>query len=168
MIKASFKPYTLNFKMPSGTSRGILKTKDTYFLTINSENKCGIGECGLFKGLSADDVPNYEEKLKWACQNINSGKDNLLTELTEYPSIQFGLEIAFKSLERQDMFELFPSKFSDSEDSIPINGLIWMGSESFMKQQIKEKIKAGFNCIKMKIGAIDFQTEVDLIKSIRK
>ena len=29
-----------------------------------------IGECGLFKGLSADDRDNYEEKLQWVCDNI--------------------------------------------------------------------------------------------------
>ncbi|UKM63754.1 o-succinylbenzoate synthase [Flavobacteriaceae bacterium GSB9] len=167
MINASIKTYTLNFKKPSGTSRGVLKTKDTYFLILHSENKMGIGECALFRGLSADDVPNYEDKLKWVCQNINSGLDYLLEALTKYPSIQFGLEMAFKSLESQDMFQLLPSKFCDGEAAIPINGLIWMGSEAFMKQQITEKIKQGFNCLKMKIGAIDFQTEVNLIKSIR-
>ena len=87
----------------------------------------------------------------------------LLNELIEFPSIQFGLEMAFKSLENSNPFELYPSKFTQSEDSIPINGLIWMGSEAFMKQQIQEKIEAGFNCIKMKIGAIDFQTEINLL-----
>ncbi|NJX16311.1 o-succinylbenzoate synthase [Tamlana crocina] len=168
MLNASYKPYTLNFKTPGGTSRGVLKTKDTYFLIINSDEKQGIGECALFKGLSADDVPGYEEKLNWVCENINSGLETLLASLTEFPSIQFGLETAFKSLESQDTFELFPSDFTDKQTAIPINGLIWMGSETFMKQQIKEKIEAGFSCIKMKIGAIDFQTELGLLKAIRK
>ncbi len=167
MLNASYKPYSLNFKTPGGTSRGVLKTKDTYFLTINAGEKKGIGECALFKGLSADDVPHYEEKLKWVCQNIHLGLEVLLGSLTEFPSIQFGLETAFKSLESQNAFELFPSDFTKNEAAIPINGLIWMGSETFMKQQIKEKIEAGFSCIKMKIGAIDFQTELGLLKSIR-
>ncbi|XCF07587.1 o-succinylbenzoate synthase [Tamlana crocina] len=168
MLNASYKPHTLNFKTPGGTSRGVLKTKDTYFLIINSDEKQGIGECALFKGLSADDVPNYEGKLNWVCENINLGLETLLASLSEFPSIQFGLETAFKSLESQDAFELFPSNFTDDEGAIPINGLIWMGSESFMKQQMKEKIEAGFSCIKMKIGAIDFETELGLLKSIRK
>ena len=167
MIKASYKKYILNFKQASGTSRGILKTKETWFLILQSGDKKGIGECGIFRGLSVDDRPDYEDKLKWVCNNIDLGLEALLKELLEFPSIQFGLETAFNSLESDDSFKLFPSKFTKREDSIPINGLIWMGSEAFMKQQITDKIEAGFSCIKMKIGSIDFQTEISLIKSIR-
>lgn len=168
MILASYKKYILNFKQASGTSRGILKTKETWFILLNSGEKQGIGECGIFRGLSVDDRADYEEKLQWVCKNIHLGLETLLIELIEFPSIQFGLEMAFKSLESKNIFELFPSKFTQSEDSIAINGLIWMGSETFMKQQIQDKIDGGFNCIKMKIGAIDFQTEINLLKSIRK
>ena len=168
MILASYKKYILNFKRASGTSRGILKTKETWFIILNSNGKQGVGECGVFRGLSVDDKPNYEDKLKWVCTNIHVGLIDLLKELIEFPSIQFGLEMAFKSLESQTPFELFPSKFTQSEDSMSINGLIWMGSEAFMKQQIKDKINEGFSCIKLKIGAIDFQAELDLLKSIRK
>ncbi|WP_308993598.1 o-succinylbenzoate synthase [Mariniflexile litorale] len=168
MIRAFYKKYILNFKQASGTSRGVLKTKETWFIILNSEEKQGIGECGVFRGLSIDDTPDYEEKLQWVCKNIYLGLETLLIELIEFPSIQFGLEMAFKSLESHNPFELFPSKFTQSEDSITINGLIWMGSETFMKQQIQDKIEAGFHCIKMKIGAIDFQTEINLLKSIRK
>ena len=71
MIKASYKKYILNFKNPSGTSRGILRTKETWFIILNKDNKIGIGETGLFRGLSIDDVADYEEKLKWFCENIN-------------------------------------------------------------------------------------------------
>lgn len=166
-MKATYHQYILNFKQPSGTSRGILKTKETWFIIIESDDKKGIGECGLFRGLSADDRPDYEEKLKWVCRNIHLGLNALLIELVEFPSVKFGLEMAFKSLESKNSFELFQSKFTQSKDSISINGLIWMGSEVFMKKQIKDKIEAGFSCIKMKIGAIDFQTEINLIKSIR-
>lgn len=168
MINASYKKHILNFRQASGTSRGILKTKETWFLILESNSKEGVGECGLFRGLSVDDKPNYEDTLKWVCQNINIGLVVLLQELVEYPSIQFGLEMAFKSLESKDKFELFPSDFTLHKDFIPINGLIWMGTEAFMKQQIQEKIESGFTCLKMKIGAIDFETEIELIKSIRK
>ncbi len=168
MIKATYKKHILKFKQASGTSRGVLKTKETYFLILENNSKKGIGECGLFKGLSFDDVPNYEEKLKWTCENINLGLTVLLKELLNFPSIQFGLEQAFLSLEGKDKFILFPSKFTESKDVISINGLIWMGSKEFMKQQIKDKLNAGFSTIKLKIGAIDFQTELNLLKSIRK
>ena len=165
---ATYHKYILNFKNPSGTSRGVLRTKETWFIILNSKNRTGIGECGIFRGLSVDDRPDYENKLNWVCKNINLGLDNLLKELIEFPSIQFGLEMAFRSLESDDPFELFPSKFTQGRDHIPINGLIWMGSKQFMSQQIKEKIQSGFTCIKIKIGAIDFKTEVELIKSIRR
>lgn len=168
MIKASYKKYVLNFKNPSGTSRGILRTKETWFLVLEQKGKVGYGETGLFRGLSIDDVPNYEEKLSWICKNINLGVKKLLIETVCFPSIQFSLEQAFLSLKSNNPFELFPSKFTKSNASIPINGLIWMGDKSFMKSQILEKLKAGFSCIKMKIGAINFDTEVSLLKYIRK
>ncbi|WP_298899197.1 o-succinylbenzoate synthase [uncultured Psychroserpens sp.] len=165
---ATYKPYILNFKKASGTSRGILKAKETWFIVLNDQGKIGIGECGMFKGLSCDDTPDFESKLQWACEYIDLGLDVLLDELVAFPSIQFGLEMAFKSLSSDSGFDLFPSEFTNGHASIPINGLIWMGSEDFMKSQITEKLNAGFNCIKMKIGAIDFVTELNLLKSIRK
>ncbi|WP_430468631.1 o-succinylbenzoate synthase [Winogradskyella ouciana] len=167
-MKATYHKYILNFKRPSGTSRGVMTTKETWFIILEENGKRGIGECGILRGLSVDDRPDYEERLKWACENINLGKENLVSELVEFPSIQFGLETAFKSLESADEFTLFPSAFTKGFDSIPINGLVWMGDESFMRQQIKDKIVSGFDCIKLKIGAIDFQTELDILKSIRK
>lgn len=166
-MTASYKKYILNFKRPSGTSRGVLTEKETWFLKISDGENYGIGECGILRSLSYDDRPDYEEKLKWVCDNINLGEEMLWEELRDFPSIQFGVEMAFKSLQAEDPFVLFPSAFTSGKKAIPINGLIWMGDKQFMKQQISEKIKAGFNCIKLKIGAIDFQTELDLLKSIR-
>ena len=154
--------------MPSGTSRGVLTTKETWFIVLKSNNKTGIGECGILRGLSIDDRPDYETKLKWVCDNIHLGLETLISELIEFPSIQFGLETAFKSLVSSDQYQLFPSAFTKGFDSIAINGLVWMGSEDFMRQQIIKKIDAGFDCIKLKIGAIDFITELNILKSIRK
>jgi len=168
LIRAHYHKYILEFKRPSGTSRGVLKTKETWFIVLNRDGKRGVGECGILRTLSIDDRPDYEEKLKWVCENINLGLDELLSQLVEFPSIQFGLEQAFLSLQSQKSFELFPSKFTESRKGININGLIWMGEPSFMKSQIKEKLEQGFQCIKMKIGAIDFETEVELLKSIRQ
>ena len=168
MIKASYKKYILHFKNPSGTSRGILRTKETWFIVLEENGKTGIGETGLFRGLSIDDVSSYEEKLSWACENIKLGLTDLLAMLIEFPSIQFGLEQAFLSLQSENKFQLFPSEFSKGKESITINGLVWMGDQQFMKSQIQEKLNSGFSCIKMKIGAIDFDAEVALLKSIRK
>jgi o-succinylbenzoate synthase len=167
-MRATFQAYSLIFKQASGTSRGVLRQKDTWFLKIEDGQRFGIGECGMFRGLSADDRPDFETKLQWTCDNIHLGLENLLEALIEFPSIQFGLEMAFQSLESETPFLLFPSEFTKHKEAIDINGLIWMGSEAFMKQQIQDKIEAGFSCIKMKIGAIDFDTEINLLKSIRK
>ncbi|QAA80391.1 o-succinylbenzoate synthase [Aequorivita sp. H23M31] len=167
-MRACFKKYILNFKRPSGTSRGILKTKETYFLILKEGDNLGIGECGLLRGLSIDDRPDYEKKLQWVCDNISLGEEKLYENLMEFPSIQFGVETAFRSFYSTDLFSLFPSEFTQGEASIRINGLVWMGDERFMREQISAKLKEGFSCIKMKIGAIDFKTELELLKSIRK
>ncbi len=167
-MRATYHKYVLNFKQPSGTSRGVLKTKETWFIIISSEGKSGVGECGILRGLSIDDRPDYKAQLKYTCDNIDKGLVFLLAKNIEFPSIQIGLEMAFKSFNAENKFELFPSKFTKNQDSIAINGLIWMGTEAFMKQQIQDKIEAGFKCIKLKIGAIDFNTELGLLKGIRK
>ncbi|KAA1245474.1 o-succinylbenzoate synthase [Aquimarina sp. RZ0] len=166
-MNAAYYKHVLEFKRPGGTSRGVLKTKETWFIVISSEGKQGIGECGILRTLSIDDRPDYEEKLKWVCDNIQLGADTLWEALLAFPSIQFGVEIAFRSLQSQSPFVLFPSAFTDGFDSISINGLIWMGDEIFMKNQVKEKLDQGFSCIKLKIGAIDFNTELALLSYIR-
>lgn len=142
--------------------------KETWFLILESNGKKGIGECGILRGLSCDYRPDYEEKLQWVCNHIHLGKQQLWEQLLEFPSIQFGVEMAFLSLESENQFLLFPSNFTEGKKSIPINGLIWMGNESEMKQQIEEKIAQGFRCIKLKIGAIDFEKELELLRFIRQ
>ncbi|KQB41894.1 Mandelate racemase/muconate lactonizing enzyme family protein [Flavobacterium daejeonense] len=166
-MKATYHKYILNFKRPSGTSRGVMTEKETWFLILEKDGKQGIGECGILRGLSADDRPDYEEKLQWTCANIHLGKEALWEALIEFPSIQFGVEMAFLSLESKNPFLLFPSAFTEGEKSIEINGLIWMGEVAFMKQQIEEKLAQGFRCVKLKIGAIDFEKELGLLRFIR-
>lgn len=167
-MQARYKKYILDFKRPSGTSRGVLRQKETWFLILEDNGKMGIGECGLLRGLSFDDVEGYEDKLVWTCNNIDLGCDALWEALSDFPSIQFGMEQAFLSLRREHPFELFSSDFVEKGSPIPINGLIWMGDEGFMHEQIAQKLSEGFRCIKMKIGALDFETEISLLASIRK
>lgn len=166
-MQATYFKYQLQFKQPSGTSRGVLTYKDTWFIQLEENGSKSFGECGMFRGLSIDDRSDYEGKLQWVCQNIHLGLEALLLSTTEFPSIQFGLEMAFQSLKAGNPFELFPSAFTKGQHSIPINGLIWMGDLAFMKQQIKAKLSEGFSCLKLKIGALDFDKELELIKSIR-
>ena len=166
-MKATYQKYVLQFKQPSGTSRGVMTVKETWFLLLEENGKKGIGECGLLRGLSIDDRPDYESKLQWVCENIDLGKDFLWENLIAFPSIQFGIEMAFLSLESENPFVLFPSEFTKGSKNIPINGLIWMGNPDFMKQQIEAKLAEGFHCIKLKIGAIDFEKELELLAGIR-
>ena len=166
-MKATYHKYILNFKKASGTSRGIMTEKETWFIVLEEDGKKGIGECGILRGLSTDDRTDYEEKLKWTCENIHLGEEKLWEMLLEFPSIQFGMETAFLSLRSQNRFELFPSEFTSGEKSIEINGLVWMGNQDEMKAQIEEKITAGFRCVKLKIGAINFEEELALLRFIR-
>lgn len=167
-MKATYHKYILNFKRPSGTSRGVMNEKETWFIVLEQDGKKGIGECGILRGLSVDDRPDYEEKLRWTCDNIHLGKDQLWEALLEFPSIQFGVEMAFRSLVSETPFLLFPSDFTNCTKSILINGLVWMGEEAFMKEQIEEKLAQGFRCVKLKIGAIDFDKELQLLRFIRE
>ncbi|MGO4819154.1 o-succinylbenzoate synthase [Flavobacterium sp. W22_SRS_FP1] len=167
-MKATYHKYILEFKRPSGTSRGVMTDKETWFLVLEQYDKKGVGECGILRGLSVDDRPDYEAKLQWTCENIHLGKDQLWEALIEFPSIQFGVEMAFQSLAADTPFLLFPSQFTEGVKSIQINGLVWMGEEAFMKEQIEEKLSQGFHCIKLKIGAIDFNKELQLLSYIRE
>ncbi len=160
-------PYRLSFKRPAGTSRGVLHYKDTYFLILAQDGKTGIGECALFRGLSADDRADYELTLNSLVEKINDNQPVRTEDYREWPSIVFGLETALRSLASQRNDILFPSDFTSGKSGIRINGLIWMGDRDFMFSQIKEKIEAGFRVIKMKIGALDFETEWELLRYIR-
>lgn len=167
---ANFEKKTFFFKTPSGTSRGVLTEKHAWFLSLRSTMDAfiAVGECSIIPGLSPDfvDFEHYENKLTEVCNNIDFYVDNLKT-LENYPSILFGLETALLSLKQRDAFKLFDTPFVRGECGIPINGLIWMGSKEFMLQQIEEKLEQGFTCLKMKVGAIDFQQELEILKGIR-
>lgn len=164
-MKAHFRKHLLIFKQASGTSRGILTSKETYLLEIVNGDQKGLGECALFRGLSCDDVPQYEQKLQWLCENINLPFDVLKDELKKFPSIIFGLEQALLNLKYgEDLY--FPSNFTAGKDSININGLIWMGPIDFIQTQIQEKLEQGFRCIKLKIG-VDWTSEKKVLQQLR-
>ena len=168
MKRAEYSRYLLHFKEDAGTSRGVLKEKETFFVKVWDES-CpevfGMGECALFRGLSADDRKNYEEKLEEVCQRIEEVK---MEELEEWSSIRFGVEMALQDLAMGGRQLYFSSAFTEGRLAIEINGLIWMGDKSTMLQRIQQKLEAGFHCIKLKIGAIDFEAELSLLQYIRE
>ncbi len=167
-MKAHFKKHTLKFNQPGGTSRGVLTEKDSYFILIEERDVIGVGECGLLRGLSADDVPDYEEALEWTCMNFHIGLIALREELKRFPSIYFGIEQALADFKSHGEKEFYKEPFVEGKQGILINGLIWMGEPTFMKKQINAKLKEGFGCLKMKIGAIDWENELALLKEVRK
>jgi o-succinylbenzoate synthase len=171
----------LNFRFDAGTSRGVLKTRPVYWIkAFDPQNLTiiGWGEAAPLINLSLDDRPDFEDFLEIELRKIEkatfeSNSDQLLKKLKElvspeFPSIRFGLETALLDLIHGGKKQIFPGDFSDRADPIPINGLIWMGSQEFMAEQIEEKLSQGFDCIKMKIGAIDFEQEFALLSQIRK
>lgn len=167
MLQAVYAKYRLDFKEPGGTSRGILTQKETWFVKIfdpADPDQSGVGECAVFRGLSADDRPGYELKLKEVCRNINQW-DAL--DLQDWSSIRFGVETALADLKNGGKRIVFPSPFTEGKGELKINGLIWMGDKETMRQRIVSKLEAGFKCIKLKIGAIDFDAELALLKIIR-
>ena len=163
---ATFKKYTLNFKQASGTSRGVYTTRDSWFIFLTDGTTTGIGECAPLPDLSLESPKKMSSKLLQVCEQIDYFIHSP-EELREWSSIQFGIETALLDLKNGGKQELFPSAFTRGEQGIPINGLIWMGTPEFMRQQIRAKLEAGFRCIKMKIGALDFETELGLLKAIR-
>lgn len=166
-MKATYIKYNLQFKRAAKTSRNTLLEKPTWYIFLEDEDKRGIGEVGIIKGLSVDDREDLETKIQDVCERIEHYLANP-QELAAWPSITFALETAILDLWGDDDFLLFKNDFSLREEKIKINGLIWMGDADFMKTQIRERLDLGFSCIKMKIGAIDFQTELDLLKSVRQ
>lgn len=169
-MKIEILKYTLLFNRPAGTSRGILKTKNTWFIKVYEQENpkgFGLGEINMFQGLSFDDHEGFYHKLGEVQKNPQLYIDNLHHELIDFPSIRFGLESALLDFNKSKDHILFPSEFTKGNAGIPINGLIWMGNKAEMKSQIKTKLETGFRCLKLKIGAIDFQQELAILRSIR-
>lgn len=167
-MRLAYAPYILKFKFPAGTSRGILTDKPTFFIKIFDENdpsRFGIGECSVFPGLSPEADGNYGYKLVELLANIALGKE---TDLAGYSSIIFGLEQALRDYAGGCRHIYFPSEFTAGNETIEINGLVWMGDYDEMIERIDQNVSQGFHCIKLKIGAIEWHKEVDMIKYIRK
>jgi o-succinylbenzoate synthase len=175
-MKASYQPYQLKFKKPVLTSRGAMTHKNGYYITIENEGIKGIGECSYIEGLSIDRLDYLEEELQKACANIGQiayyyfeKMIPLVRLFSQYPALAFGLETALLDFRNGGKHEIIEgSAFYKGAQNIPINGLVWMGSDEFMREQIEQKLADGFRCIKIKVGAIEFKEECRLIENIRK
>jgi o-succinylbenzoate synthase len=175
-----YQPYLFHFNFAAGTSRGVLREKKSWFVKVSDHEQPGIfgyGECGPLAGLSTDDIPDFEAKLTEICQLFNSLELDvfpfnlpiILEQVipSQFPSIRFGIEMALLDFMNGGTQVQYPNGFSQKRQGIPINGLIWMGSEAFMHSQINEKIAQGFTTIKLKVGALDFEQECRILYSLR-
>lgn len=180
-LKTSYQPYALDFKFDAGTSRGVLKQKETHFIKIwqaGEDEVFGLGECGPLKKLSIDDRDDFEAHLKTILVELEAVEmpedEQQVYQLAEklagkeFPSIRFALETALLDLMNGGGRIIFNNAFVQQELQVPINGLIWMGHMESMLLQISDKVAAGFDCIKMKIGSLDFEKECDILEYIRR
>ncbi|MDE6322893.1 MAG: o-succinylbenzoate synthase [Paramuribaculum sp.] len=167
MLRANYARYILEFKSPARTSREVMSQKETFFIKVwddDSPEVFGLGECALFRGLSCDDRSDYEAKLRAVCESPDLfGKE----ELSDFPSILFGLETAMLDLRNGGHRIVFPGNWSAGLSEIQINGLVWMGSIEEMSCRLAEKTAAGFRCVKFKVGGADFDQELALLERIR-
>ena len=164
-MKITIEERVLHFKQPAGTSRGVYTERKIWLLRVTDGDAVGIGECAPLPLLSCDDIPHYQEVLRQFCEEVEQTGYLDTERLRDYPSMLFGLETAMQNLKNAPL--LFDTPFSRGEEGIPINGLVWMGTFEEMKARIEEKLRQGFHCVKLKIGAIDFDAELELIKKIR-
>ena len=158
----------LHFKQPAGTSRGVYTERRIWLVRVSDGKHEGVGECAPLPDLSCDDIPNYAEMLRRFCDGVEQTGEIDYEAMRDYPSMLFGLETALLALNADPSHLLFDTPFSRGEVGIPINGLVWMGTYEEMSQRIEEKLRQGFRCVKLKIGAINFDAELDLLKRIRE
>ncbi len=169
MITAKIKKYDLAFINPGQTSRGLLYNKPSWLIILQNNNNMGIGECSVIPGLNLEYNDEYPHKVHEISHQINKGHLPALTELDNFPSIRFGLETALIDLQQHNKTGiLFPSAFTKGQEGISINGLIWMGTRKEMQQRISEKLAKGFKVLKIKVGALFFEEEIALLRSIRR
>ena len=166
-MKYEIEERLLHFKQPAGTSRGIYTTRKIWLIHLSDGQREGLGECAPLLDLSCDALPDHEYAsiLNKVCEDFCQSGEIDYDSLRDYPSMLFGLETALLNLQNGN--RLFDTAFSRGETGIPINGLVWMGNHDEMLQRLEEKMEKGFRCIKLKIGAIDFDQELDLIRRIR-
>ena len=170
MYSIKITPRTFHFQHPAGTSRGIYTERKSWMLEMTDDElpgRVGTGECAPLPELSCDDIPEYEKTLRAVCDRFEQEGAIDYPMMRPYPSMLFGLETALLNLQSGSDI-LFDNDFSRGKVGITINGLVWMGDYDTMLRRIEEKLQQGFHCIKLKIGAIEFEKELDMVKRIRE
>ena len=164
-MKIHIEERVLHFKQPAGTSRGVYTERKSWLVEATDGERRGVGECAPLPDLSCDARPDYAEVLRRFCDDVERTGQIDVEAMRDYPSMLFGLETA---LGMMDGHTLFDTPFARGEEGIPINGLVWMGSYEEMLARMEQKLEQGFRCVKLKIGAIDFESELEMVKKIRQ
>ncbi|MEM7028174.1 MAG: o-succinylbenzoate synthase [Chloroflexota bacterium] len=169
--QASYKKYVLQFKKPAGTSRGYLYHQENFFVQLTDPETptvFGIGEAGPLVGLSVDDRPDFEEKIAQVCEAINAGERLGDLQLADWPALAFAIEMAALDLQNGGRRRWFDTAFSRGEAILPTHGLIWMADQKGLQRQIEQKVAQGFRCVKLKVGALPFERECEVLATIRR
>ena len=172
-MKIDIEERVLHFKQPAGTSRGVYTERRIWLVSISDGRTIGRGECAPLLDLSCDAMEPavYNKVLRGFCDQVEETGEIPYEEMRDYPSMLFGLETAMMDVRSEKADRkgiLFDTPFARGEQGITINGLVWMGNHEEMLQRMEEKLKLGFRCVKLKVGAIDFDQELDLVKRIRE
>lgn len=170
MLKADYTKHRLDFKRPAGTSRGTYTSRDIWIIRLwdtDNPDVVAYGECAPLPDLSPELDDKYEAKIKEVCDTIEDFFFWLDDGLTDYSSIRFGLETVLTDFHSGANRELYLTSFTENNEGLLINGLIWMGDAEFMREQIQEKLSQGYRCIKLKIGTHAIEEELEIIRSIR-
>jgi len=168
MLRYEIERREFHFKEPAGTSRGIYTRRVCWFVTLRSGDETGVGECAPLPRLSCDDVADYEPRLQAFCEQLCATGEIDYDGMNAFPSMLFGLETAMAQLRAHGSFALFDTPFARGEEGIPFNGLVWMGDYETMARRMEQKLRQGHRCVKIKIGAIDFNEELALIARLRR
>ena len=177
MLTLTYQRRALRFNFPARTSRGALTEHVAYYLGLRDRGRparVGWGEAAPLAGLSPDYGADFEATVAGFCRQFNQAGHAALsaTEAAELvpptlPALRFALETAVLDLNGGGRHQLYANDFSQGRAALPINGLVWMGDAPFMRAQIRQKLAAGYACLKVKIGSLDFATELALLAEIR-
>lgn len=163
-----------------------MRERDSWFIRIQEEGNdeiFGLGEAAPLPGLSRELDEGFESNLSRLVEQFNIEKLDLpdkgslslisktiterIPELLQFSSVLFAFEMALLDLSSGGKRIIFKNRFIEGRP-IPINGLIWMSGMDQMLQQIEIKVQEGFDCLKLKVGGLDFEKECDILQYIRR
>ena len=156
-LRLGWQRCVLHFKRPAATSRGALTERITYIIEAETPEGIGFGECCIMPGLFAE---IQETELNEWCRLVEK-LQGLPEEIAPSP-IQFGLECALLAAINPGR-PRWDTPFARGECGIPIHHLIWMDNCENMLTAMQEGVDAGFSCLKMKVGALPFAQEIEML-----